>query len=54
MGDPESVLQRIARLKALGVTQLMLIVDFGSLKQADIMRSLELFASRILPRAREI
>jgi alkanesulfonate monooxygenase SsuD/methylene tetrahydromethanopterin reductase-like flavin-dependent oxidoreductase (luciferase family) len=54
MGDPESVLQRIARLKALGVTQLMLIVDFGSLKQADIMRSLELFASRILPRARAI
>jgi natural product biosynthesis luciferase-like monooxygenase protein len=54
MGDPESVLQRIARLKSLGVTQLMLIVDFGSLRQADIMRSLELFASRILPRAREI
>ncbi len=54
MGDPESVLQRIKRLKSLGITQLMLIVDFGSLKQADIMRSLELFAARILPRAREI
>ncbi|HUK59939.1 MAG TPA: LLM class flavin-dependent oxidoreductase [Stellaceae bacterium] len=54
MGDPESVLARIARLKSLGVTQLMLIVDFGSMKQADIMRSLELFAARILPRAREI
>jgi alkanesulfonate monooxygenase SsuD/methylene tetrahydromethanopterin reductase-like flavin-dependent oxidoreductase (luciferase family) len=54
MGDPESVLARIRRLKSLGVTQLMLIVDFGSMKQTDIMRSLELFAARILPRAREI
>ncbi len=54
MGDSESVLARIRRLKSLGITQLMLIVDFGSMKQADIMRSLELFATRILPRAREI
>jgi len=54
MGDPGSVLARIARLKALGVTQPMLIVDFGSLKQADIMRSLEIFARRILPHARAI
>jgi natural product biosynthesis luciferase-like monooxygenase protein len=54
MGDPESVLTRIRRLKALGMTQLALIVDFGSLKQGDIMRSLEIFAKDILPRAREI
>jgi natural product biosynthesis luciferase-like monooxygenase protein len=54
MGDPESVLARIRRLKALGMTQLALIVDFGALKQADIMRSLEIFARDILPRAREI
>jgi natural product biosynthesis luciferase-like monooxygenase protein len=54
MGDPASVLRRIAHLKSLGVTQLMLIVDFGSLRQADIMRSLEVFAEHILPRAREI
>jgi alkanesulfonate monooxygenase SsuD/methylene tetrahydromethanopterin reductase-like flavin-dependent oxidoreductase (luciferase family) len=54
MGDPASVLARIRRLKALGVTQLMLIVDFGSLRQADIMRSLDVFAKHILPHAREI
>jgi natural product biosynthesis luciferase-like monooxygenase protein len=54
MGDPESVLERVRRLKSLGVTQLMLIVDFGSLRQADIMRSLEIFVRDILPRAREI
>lgn len=54
MGDPESVLARIRRLKSLGMTQLALIVDFGSLKQPDIMRSLRIFGERILPRAREI
>lgn len=54
MGDPESVLARIRRLKALGITQLGLIVDFGSMRQPDIMRSLEVFANQILPRAREI
>ncbi|HUB96678.1 MAG TPA: LLM class flavin-dependent oxidoreductase [Stellaceae bacterium] len=54
MGDPESVLARIRRLKSLGITQLMLIVDFGSLKQPDIMRSLEIFVKDILPRAKDI
>jgi alkanesulfonate monooxygenase SsuD/methylene tetrahydromethanopterin reductase-like flavin-dependent oxidoreductase (luciferase family) len=54
MGDPETVLARIRRLKSLGMTQLMLIVDFGSLGQADIMRSLDIFARDILPRARDI
>ena len=54
MGDPESVLARLRHLRSLGVTQLMMVVDFGSLKQADIMRSLEVFARDILPRARAI
>jgi alkanesulfonate monooxygenase SsuD/methylene tetrahydromethanopterin reductase-like flavin-dependent oxidoreductase (luciferase family) len=54
MGDPESVLARLRRLKALGMTQIGLLVDFGSLRQADIMRSLEVFGRDILPRAREI
>jgi len=54
MGAPGPVLERIARLKSLGVTQLMLIVDFGSLAQADIMRSLEVFARDILPKAKEL
>ncbi len=54
MGAPDEVLERIARLKALGITQLALIVDFGSLKQLDIMRSLEVFARDILPHAKDI
>ncbi len=48
------VLERIARLKSMGITQLALIVDFGSLAQADIMRSLEVFARDILPQAKDI
>ena len=54
MGSPEQVLARIAHLGKLGMTQLALIVDFGSLQQADIMRSLEVFARDILPRARDL
>jgi hypothetical protein len=41
-------------MRSLGVTQLMLIVDFGSLAQRDIMRSLEVFARDILPKAKDL
>ncbi len=54
MGAPDEVLERIARLKSMGITQIAMIVDFGSLAQADIMRSLELFARDILPHAKDI
>lgn len=54
MGSPARVLERIAYLRELGMTQLALIVDFGSLAQADIMRSLEVFARDILPKARAL
>ena len=48
------VLERIRVLKAAGVTQLGLLVDFGSLAQEHIMRSLEVFARDVLPEARGI
>lgn len=54
MGSPGPVLERIKYLRSLGMTQLTLIVDFGSLAQADIMRSLEVFARDILPKARDL
>jgi alkanesulfonate monooxygenase SsuD/methylene tetrahydromethanopterin reductase-like flavin-dependent oxidoreductase (luciferase family) len=54
MGSPARVLERIAYLRELGMTQLALIVDFGSLAQADIMRSLKVFARDILPKARAL
>jgi hypothetical protein len=31
-----------------------LLVDFGSLAQAEIMRSLEIFGREILPRVRDL
>jgi len=54
MGDPEQALERIRVLKDIGITQIAMLVDFGSLAQDEIMRSLEIFGREVLPRAREI
>jgi natural product biosynthesis luciferase-like monooxygenase protein len=52
MGGPDRAVDRIFAMKEMGVTQIAMIVDFGSLAQKEIMRSLELFARDILPRVR--
>lgn len=54
MGGPEQALERIEILRDIGITQIALLVDFGSLAQEKIMRSLEVFARDILPRARRM
>ena len=54
MGSPKQALARIAELKAAGITQAAMIVDFGSLAQKDIMRSLEIFGREVLPRVKEL
>jgi natural product biosynthesis luciferase-like monooxygenase protein len=54
MGGPERVLDRIRTMRDMGITQIGLIVDFGSLAQAEVMRSLEVFARDVLPKAREL
>ena len=54
MGGPEQALERIAVLRDIGITQIALLVDFGSLAQEKIMRSLEIFARDVLPRARRM
>ena len=41
-------------LRDIGITQIGLLVDFGSLAQEDIMRSLRIFADQALPRVRDI
>ena len=41
-------------LRDVGVTQLGMLVDFGSLPQAEIMRSLEIFANEVLPHVRDL
>jgi natural product biosynthesis luciferase-like monooxygenase protein len=54
MGGPEQALARIAELEKVGITQCALIVDFGSLAQNQIMRSLEVFGREVLPRVKAL
>lgn len=54
MGGPERVLDRIRTMRDMGITQVGMIVDFGSLAHAEVMRSLEVFARDVLPKAREL
>ena len=53
MGGPK---QRRAHqvLRDVGITQIGMLVDFGSLPQAEIMRSLEIFSSEVLPHVRDL
>lgn len=52
MGDPKQAIERIRALQEVGITQVAMLVDFGSLAQEEIMRSLEIFGREILPRVR--
>jgi natural product biosynthesis luciferase-like monooxygenase protein len=54
MGGPEQCIERIRLLKDVGITQLGLLVDFGSLAQEDIMRSLEIFGKEVLPHVKDL
>jgi natural product biosynthesis luciferase-like monooxygenase protein len=54
MGGPGRVLDRLKQMRDMGITQVAMLVDFGSLAHPDVIRSLQVFADEILPRAREI
>jgi len=45
MGGPKQAIERIRVLRDAGITQIGLLTDFGSLPQAEIMRSLQVFAN---------
>ncbi len=49
-GDEEQILARFAELAEMGVTEIALKINFGGMPQREIMRSLERFASRVLPK----
>ncbi|MBF6567638.1 MAG: LLM class flavin-dependent oxidoreductase [Candidatus Binataceae bacterium] len=49
-GDEDQVLARFAELAESGITEVALKVNFGGMPQRDIMRSLERFADRVLPK----
>jgi hypothetical protein len=48
IGDPETCVERIRQYEALGADGFVLYTDVGQ-PQSDVMRSLELFAERVLP-----
>jgi alkanesulfonate monooxygenase SsuD/methylene tetrahydromethanopterin reductase-like flavin-dependent oxidoreductase (luciferase family) len=54
MGGPKQAIERIKVLREVGITQIGMLVDFGSLPQAEIMRSLQVFASEVLPKVRDL
>jgi alkanesulfonate monooxygenase SsuD/methylene tetrahydromethanopterin reductase-like flavin-dependent oxidoreductase (luciferase family) len=54
MGGPDRALARLKEMRDAGITQVSMIVDFGSLPHREVMRSLEVFARDILPKAREL
>ena len=54
MGGPRRALDRLKEMRDAGITQVAMIVDFGSLEQKEIMRSLRVFADEVLPKAREL
>jgi natural product biosynthesis luciferase-like monooxygenase protein len=54
MGGPESAIERIRGLKAIGITQIAMLVDFGSMTQDDIMASLDVFGREVLPQVRDL
>jgi hypothetical protein len=54
MGGPKQAIERIRVLRDVGITQIGMLVDFGSLPQKEIMRSLEIFANDVLPHVRDL
>ena len=54
MGGPDQTIERIRVLRDIGITQIGMLIDFGSLPQAEIMRSLQVFAEDVLPHVRDL
>ena len=54
MGGPEQSIERCKVLAEVGITQIGMLIDFGSLPQKEIMRSLEIFSKEVLPHVRDL
>ncbi|HZD02434.1 MAG TPA: LLM class flavin-dependent oxidoreductase [Actinomycetes bacterium] len=48
-GDPDQVSRRIGHLETLGVTHLLLLVNFGALEAERVRASMERFAKSVMP-----
>jgi natural product biosynthesis luciferase-like monooxygenase protein len=52
-GDPEQCVERIALLQEeLGMTHFWVYMDLGGLEQRDLLRSMERFATKVIPQFR--
>jgi alkanesulfonate monooxygenase SsuD/methylene tetrahydromethanopterin reductase-like flavin-dependent oxidoreductase (luciferase family) len=49
IGSPERCIRQIQALEAIGVTQLLLNMNFGNMTHHEAMRSLRLFGREVLP-----
>jgi alkanesulfonate monooxygenase SsuD/methylene tetrahydromethanopterin reductase-like flavin-dependent oxidoreductase (luciferase family) len=52
VGDPATCVARIRRYQSLGADEFIASMDFGQ-PQREILRSIELFASQVIPQCRE-
>jgi alkanesulfonate monooxygenase SsuD/methylene tetrahydromethanopterin reductase-like flavin-dependent oxidoreductase (luciferase family) len=52
VGDPDTCIGRIRRYQSLGAGEFIASMDFGQ-PQRDILRSIELFGSHVIPQCRE-
>lgn len=48
-GDPEQVARRVEQLRALGVTHLLILANFGALQAERVRASMERFAKSVMP-----
>jgi alkanesulfonate monooxygenase SsuD/methylene tetrahydromethanopterin reductase-like flavin-dependent oxidoreductase (luciferase family) len=49
IGSPERCIRQIRALEAVGVTLLLLNMNFGAMTHAEAMRSLTLFGREVVP-----
>lgn len=48
-GSPDTVIELLKSLEAAGISHVICHFDFASMKQADIIRSMELFVEQVMP-----
>lgn len=54
-GSPERVVQRIKNIKeGLGLTYILLEVNFGGMAYDKVIRSIELFGKEVIPHVRAL
>jgi alkanesulfonate monooxygenase SsuD/methylene tetrahydromethanopterin reductase-like flavin-dependent oxidoreductase (luciferase family) len=54
VGDPQQVLRNIERYRAAGADRLVCVMQLADLRHDDLMRSIELFGTSIIPAIRAI